>query len=240
MPLDNLTSGVTGVTSQVPVDKVQSTTSGLKKTTSKAPKKLNKTTKDLTDPVLPGQFPSDDAPPKGQDVDNNLSFSSIWSTIKAWFATLFPQALDYFESCIQKFVAWLLPAPRQAALYEAALKRPAASTLIVCQMICCGVPLLIFLAGVFVFAAVSILLWAVLSLLILGPVLLVTSMMGMSLWGWGWILYGLVKWADQKFLGGLIARYWLPKIQSESADEEGQHEEEGKEKKAKKGEKKDE
>ncbi|KXG54335.1 uncharacterized protein PGRI_074790 [Penicillium griseofulvum] len=228
MPLDNLTSGATG---QIPVDKVQSTSGAVKKSTSKAPKKLNRTTKDLADPALPGQFPSDDAPPKGQGIDNNLSFSSIWSTIKAWFATLFPQAFDYFESCIQRFVAWLLPPPRQAAMYEAALKRPAASTLIVCQMICCGVPLLVFLAGVFVFAAVSILLWAVLSLLILGPVLLVTSMMGMSLWGWGWILYGLVKWADQKFLGGLIARYWLPQTQSESTDGEGQPEEEKKEKK---------
>ncbi|KAJ5952922.1 uncharacterized protein N7479_011335 [Penicillium vulpinum] len=235
MSLNNVTSGVTG---QLPVDKVQSTTSGVvKKSTKNTPKKLNKTTKDLTNPVLPGQFPSDDAPPKGSNVDNNLSFSSIWSSITAWFATLFPQAFDYFESCIQRFVAWLLPPPRQAAIYEAALKRPAATSLIVCQMICCGVPLLVFLAGVFVFAAVSILLWAVLSLLILGPVLLVTSMMGMSLWGWGWILYGLVKWVDQKFLGGVIARFWLPQTQSETADGEGKPGEEKEEKEEKKEEK---
>jgi hypothetical protein len=70
------------------------------------------------------------------------------------------------------------------------------------------------------------LLWAVLSLLILGPVLLVTSMMGMCMWGWGWILYGLVKWVDQRFLGGVIARFWLPQTQSESTDGEGQPEEE--------------
>ncbi|KAJ6169009.1 hypothetical protein N7497_001852 [Penicillium chrysogenum] len=136
-----------------------------------------------------------------------------------------PRALDYFESCIQSLVASLLPPPRQAAIYEAALKRPAATSLIVCQMICCGVPILVFLAGVLVFAAVSILLWAVLSLLILGPVLLVTSMMGMCMWGWGWILYGLVKWVDQRFLGGVIARFWLPRMQSESTDGEGQSEE---------------
>ncbi|CAG8322480.1 unnamed protein product [Penicillium nalgiovense] len=220
MPLDNVTSDMTG---QVPVDKVESTTSGVVK--KRAPKKLNRTTKDLTDPAIPGQFPSDDTPPKGEGVDSNLSFSSIWSTITAWLSTLFPQAIDYFESCIQGLVAWLLPPPRQAAIYEAALKRPAASTLIVCQMICCGVPLLVFLAGVFVFAAVSILLWAVLSLLILGPVLLVMSMMGMCLWGWGWIFYGLVKWVDQRFLGGMIARFWLPRTQSESTDGEDQPEE---------------
>ncbi|CAP99627.1 hypothetical protein E8E15_004800 [Penicillium rubens] len=220
MPLDNVTGSVTG---QLPVDKVQSTTSGVVK--KSAPKKLNRTTKDLTDPAVPGQFPSDDAPPKGEGIDNNLSFSSIWSTITAWFCTLFPRALDYFESCIQSLVAWLLPPPRQAAIYEAALKRPAATSLIVCQMICCGVPILVFLAGVLVFAVVSILLWAVLSLLILGPVLLVTSMMGMCMWGWGWILYGLVKWVDQRFLGGVIARFWLPRMQLESTDGEGQSEE---------------
>ncbi|KAJ9485323.1 hypothetical protein VN97_g8034 [Penicillium thymicola] len=226
MPLDNVTSGMTG---PLPADKVQSTTSGVvKKSASKNP---NRTTRDLTDPVSPGQFPTDNAPPKSEGIDNNPSFSSIWSTITTWFSTLFPQAFGYLQSCIRRLVAWLLPPPRQAAIYETALKHPAASTLIVCQMICCGVPLLAFLAGVFVFATVSILLWAVLSLLILGPVLLVTSMMGMSLWGWGWISYGLVKWVDQRFLGGIIARFWLHRTQSESTGGEGQPEEEPEEEK---------
>lgn len=79
-----------------------------------------------------------------------------------------------------------------------------------------------FLAGVFVFAAVALILWAVLSLLILGPVLLVASMMGVSLWGWGWIFYGLLRWIDQRFLGGMISRFWLPRVQSQEQDgEEG-------------------
>lgn len=219
MALDN----ATGLTGQLPINKVESTTSGVAKHVPT--KQLNQTTKDLTDPVIPGDFPSDDAPPKGEGVDNNLSFSSIWSTITTWFSTLFPQAFDYFESLIQRLVAWLLPPPRQAAMYEAALKRPAATTFIVCQIICCGVPLLVFLAGVFVFAAVSILLWAVLSLLILGPVLLVTSMMGVSLWGWGWVFYGLVKWVDQRFLGGMITRFWFSQTQPDTDDGESQSEE---------------
>ncbi|CAG7932550.1 unnamed protein product [Penicillium olsonii] len=217
MPLDS----VTGLAGQLPVNQVESTTRGVTKNVPT--KQINKTTKDLTDPVIPGEFPSDDAPQKGQGVDNNLSFSSIWTTITNWFSTLFPQAFDYFESLVQKLVAWLLPPPRQAAMYEAALKRPAATTFLICQAICCGVPLLVFLAGVFVFAAVSILLWAVLSLLILGPVLLVTSMMGVSLWGWGWVFYGLVKWVDQRFLGGLITRFWLAHSPADT-EEEGQSE----------------
>jgi hypothetical protein len=234
MSLDN----VTGSAGQLPVNQVGSTKSGVVKKLPK--KKLNQTTKDLSDPVIPGQFPSDDAPPKGQGVDNNISFSSIWSNMKAWFATLFPQAFDYFESLVQKLVAWLLPPPRQAAMYEAALKRPAATTFLICQMICCGVPLLVFLAGVFVFAAVSILLWAILSLLILGPVLLVTSMMGVSLWGWGWVFYGLVKWVDQRFLGGIITRFWLSHTPVDTDDGESQSEEGKKEEGKKEEGKKDE
>ncbi|KAJ5143546.1 uncharacterized protein N7515_002333 [Penicillium bovifimosum] len=225
MSLDNAT---TGVTSQLPTDKVNSTTNTVKKT----PKKLNKPTKDITDQTkdltsqsIPGEFPSDNAPPKGQNIDNNLSFSSIWTTITTWFATLFPKAFDYFDSCLQRLMAWILPPPRQAAMYEAALKRPAATTFIVCQMICCGVPLFVFLAGVFVFAAVAVLLWAVLSVLVLGPVLLVT-----------------------KVLGGVITRFWLSKVQegegegdgdSDGEDAEKQGKQEGKEK-PKKQERKDE
>ncbi|KAJ5305699.1 hypothetical protein PENANT_c041G03634 [Penicillium antarcticum] len=231
MPLDNATTGLTGQLNQ-PVNQVQSTTTGATKNVK--PRKLNRTTRDLTEPVIPGEFPSDDAPPKEEKVDGDVSFSGIWATITSWASTLFPQAFDAFESWVRYMVSKLLPPPRQAAMYEAALKRPAATTFIVCQMICCGVPLLVFLAGVFVFAAVSILLWAVLSLLILGPVLLVTSMMGVSLWGWGWVFYGLVKWVDQKFLGGMITRFWLPQTQEGEEGEggEGGEEQSHEEKKA--------
>ncbi|KAJ6068071.1 uncharacterized protein N7446_005108 [Penicillium canescens] len=226
MPLDNATSGLTG---QLPVNQsvnqVQSTASGAKKNVK--PRKLNQTTKDLTEPVVPGEYPSDDAPPKKEEVDSDVSFSGMWATIVSCVSSLFPQAFDAFESWIRYMVSWLLPPPRQAAIYEAALKRPAATTFIICQMICCGVPLLIFLAGVFVFAAVSILLWAILSLLILGPVLLVTSMMGISLWGWGWVFYGLVKWVDQRFLGGMISRFWIPRTQEGDKGEGGEEQSEG-------------
>ncbi|KAJ6039586.1 hypothetical protein N7444_008491 [Penicillium canescens] len=211
MPLDNATSGLTG---QLPVNQsvnqVQSTASGAKKNVK--PRKLNQTTKDLTEPVVPGEYPSDDAPPKKK---------------KSIAMCLSQGSFDAFESWIRYMVSWLLPPPRQAAIYEAALKRPAATTFIICQMICCGVPLLIFLAGVFVFAAVSILLWAILSLLILGPVLLVTSMMGISLWGWGWVFYGLVKWVDQRFLGGMISRFWIPRTQEGDKGEGGEEQSEG-------------
>jgi hypothetical protein len=227
MPIDNAASGLTGQLNQ-PVNQVQSTATGA--TRNVKPRKLNRTTKDLTEPVIPGEFPSDDAPPKEEKVGSDVSFGGIWATITSWASSLFPQAFDAFESWVRYMVSRLLPPPRQAAMYEAALKRPAATTFLVCQMICCGVPLLVFLAGVFIFAAVSILLWAILSLLILGPVLLVTSMMGVSLWGWGWVFYGLVKWVDQKFLGGMITRFWMPQTEEGEEAEGGEEQPQGEKK----------
>jgi hypothetical protein len=227
MPLDNATSGLQGRFSG---DKLESETSGGVKSVST--KSLDNITEDLTDPVIPGGFPSDEASPNNEEAIE-ISISSIWSTIAAGLSTLFPQAFDGFESGISGLVCWLLPPPRQAAIYEAALKRPTATTFIVCQFICCGVPLLVFLAGIVVFAAIAILLWATLSLMFLGPVLLVTSMMGVSLWGWGWIFYGLMKWVDQRFLGGMLTRFWLPRPQSETQSETksgGDHPEEDKKK----------
>jgi membrane protein required for beta-lactamase induction len=86
------------------------------------------------------------------------------------------------------------------------------------------VPLLVLLAVVFPVAAVALLLWFILSLLIGGPVLLVASMMGVSLWGWEWIAYGFIKFIDQRYLGGMLARFWLPQGQSQTEDKNHQEE----------------
>lgn len=214
MSLDPVTSGLG---SGLPVNKA---TDNVKPLANEPVQKVAETTKPLRDPIIPGEFPSDDAAQrKYEGEQGEVSFSSLWSSVSTWFSRLVPQAFDSFENAIKWRVNRFLPPPKQAQMYEAALKRPIASTFIVCQMLCCGVPLLVFLAGVFLFAAVAVLLWAVLSLLILGPILLVASMMGVSLWGWGWILYGLVKWVDQRFLGGMITRFWLPKVQGQSQEE---------------------
>lgn len=223
MSLDPVTKGLTG---QLPVNKLESTaTDNVQSLASDPVNQVSEATKPLHDPVIPGEFPAEDGP-RDNGPQPEISFSSIWSALSSWASSLVPHALDRFESTIQWLVNWLLPPPKQAQAYEAALNRPIASTFIVCQLICCGVPLLVFLAGFFLFAAVALLLWAVLSLLILGPILLVASMMGVSLWGWGWILYGLVKWVDQRFLGGIITRFWLSRVQTQDG-QDGQEEEEG-------------
>ena len=232
MSLDPVTSGL----NRVPINKVESTTRPVKNIPKldRPVKQVNKSTKDLTDPIIPGEFPRDEGQPRTQHEPHEPEvFSGIWSSITNWTSSLVPQTMDRFENFVKWLVEYLLPPQKQGQMYDAALKRPIASTFIVCQIICCGVPALIFLAGVFLFAAVAVLLWAVLSLLILGPVLLVASMMGVSLWGWGWILYGLVRWVDQKFFGGILTRFFLPRMQ-EGEDEDGdgdQGEESGEEKK---------
>lgn len=214
-----------GLTGQLPFDKLDSTATDNVQSLAREPvQQVSETTKPLRDPVIPGEFPSEDGP-RDDGPQPEISFSSIWSTLSTWMSSLVPQAFDSFESTIQWLVNWLLPPPKQAQAYEAALNRPIASTFIVCQLICCGVPLLVFLAGLFIFAVVAVLLWAVLSLLILGPILLVASMMGVSLWGWGWIIYGLVKWVDQRFLGGMITRFWLPRVQR--SQDQGQNQGQG-------------
>lgn len=217
MSLDPVTSGIG---KGLPVKKVQSTATDNVQSIAKEPvEQVDKTTKTLQEPVLPGQFPSDNGPHDDDKPQPEISFQAIWAAFSQWAYGLFPQSVDTFEWVVKWLVDRYFPPPKQAQMYEAALNRPIASTFLVCQAICCGVPLLVFLAGVFIFAAVSLLLWAVLSLLILGPVLLVASMMGISLWGWGWILYSLVKWVDQRFLGGMITRFWLPRTQGQEEED---------------------
>ncbi|KAJ5141420.1 hypothetical protein N7526_002415 [Penicillium atrosanguineum] len=208
MSLDPVTSGLG---KGLPVNQVTDKATGGVKTLASDPAKgvrnttktVGDTTKTVTEPILPGEFPSDDAAEKKyQGEQPEVNFTALWGSFRGWMAGLFPQAVDLFEYFVQWVVNRYFPPPKQAAMYEAMLKKPIASTFLICQAICCAVPLLVFLVGVFLFAIVSVILWAVLSLLILGPILLVASMMGISLWGWGWILYGLIKWIDQMFLGG--------------------------------------
>ncbi|KAJ5683922.1 uncharacterized protein N7477_000267 [Penicillium maclennaniae] len=217
MSLDSVTSGLG---KGLPVNQVTDKATGSAQTLASDPvkgvsdttKTVGDTSKKVTEPLVPGEFPADDAAEKKyQGEQPEVNFTALWTSFSQWVAELFPQAVDLFEYVVQWVVNRYFPPPKQAAMYEAMLKRPIASTFLICQAICCGVPLLVFLVGVFLFAVVSVILWALLSLLILGPILLVASMMGISLWGWGWILYGLIKWVDQMFLGGMITRFWLGK-----------------------------
>lgn len=228
MSLDPVTSGL-GKGLQTGGQVGGQATDTVKSVANEPVQQVTDTTNALGDNIIPGEFPSDDAADQKYEGEQpaNVSFTSLWTSFSAWVTGLVPRAFDGFENFIRWLVQKYLPPPKQAAIYEAALKRPIASTFLVCQAICCGVPLLVFLVGVAIFAVVAVVLWAVLALLILGPILLVASMMGVSLWGWGWVLYGLVKWVDQKFLGGMITRFWSPQGQGEQGKESMEEDEDG-------------
>ena len=210
MSLNSATAGLPGRPPKLAGD--------LKSTIHQAPSTATQTTGQVADTVLPGEYPGDENHVQAAQRDDTNN-GPILAPLQQWFYQSLPRVLDRFESQLMWLLSWILPAPRQARLYEEAARRPASTTFLICQLLCCGVPLLVFLAGVFVFAAVAIVLWAVLSVLILGPVLLVASMMGVSLWGWGWLFYGLIKWIDQKYLGGLISRFWLSRMSSGETEE---------------------
>jgi len=195
------------------VDNIQSTVAG-------QTEPVFQTADKLSEPVMPGEFPSEESSRK--EPDNEITYKTLFYLIKGWIAGAFPRAVDWFENSVRYFVHWLLPASRQTEIYEAILKHPIASTFIISQLICCGVPLLVLMAVVIPVAAVALLLWFILSLLIGGPILLIASMMGVSLWGWEWITYGFIKFIDQRYLGGMLAQFWLPQEQSQSEDKNHQ------------------
>ncbi|KAE8399521.1 hypothetical protein BDV37DRAFT_260192 [Aspergillus pseudonomiae] len=179
-------------------------------TTQRQAKQLGATATKSTSLTTPGEFPGE----KTQDnaTVQDTSSGPWYAPMTAWFRDVIPSTLDWFEGTVKWLLAWIFPPPRQAALFEAALRRPYAISFLVCQLICCGVPFLVFLAGTFVFAAVAALLWAILSFVILGPIFLVASMMGVYLWSWGLVLYAVIKWVDGTFLSGVISKFWLSQV----------------------------
>ncbi|KAF9883684.1 hypothetical protein FE257_003068 [Aspergillus nanangensis] len=170
---------------------------------------LNGVADDPTNLQMPGDFPTGKTPDDETREFSMPPLSSFPSIISTWIKGAVPTTADLFEIGVKRFALWICPPQQQLAVYEATVSHPIAATFVICQLICCGVPILVFLAGTFLFLAVCILLWAVLSLLILGPVLLVASTTGVYLWTWGWIVYGFIKLTDKLFLGGMLTRLWL-------------------------------
>lgn len=211
MSLNKATSGLTG-TAKGASTTAESAKKGDIASAVKQPKQqIDQKTATLSEISVPGEFPGDQKQDQSQnDEMPDVSFS--FSGLTQWF-------MDKFETYVKSLIERYFPSRRRENVYKKAMSRPMAATFIVCQLICCGVPILVFLAGVFLFAAIATLLWALLSLLILGPVLLVTGSMGLLLWGWGWAFYSFVKWVDEKFLGGIITNFLIPLSSSTEEDE---------------------
>ncbi|KAL4929932.1 seipin co-factor family protein [Aspergillus undulatus] len=214
MTLNTVTSGVSAA--GAPVSQVTDTAQN---TVNQTAGTAQKTVSDASS-SLPGTFPKDEPPTSQKNNVTMPSFTEMWSNFIAWLKGLVPRGIDVFEAAVRRFVNWLLPPERQAAIYKASVEHPIASTFVIAQLICVGIPFVLFVAGTLLFAAVAMLVWALLSILILGPIVLVASLMGVSLWGWGWFVFGLVRWLDKLVLGGMMERFWKARYQEQKAEEE--------------------
>ncbi|KAL2802436.1 hypothetical protein BJX63DRAFT_114504 [Aspergillus granulosus] len=218
MPLTTVTSGLGQAAGQA-TNTVSNTTKPATDTVQAPIKPVADTVQSTTSTVLPGTFPKEEPPTNAKNNVTMPSFSQIWTNFIAWLKGLIPRGIDIFEAAVRRFVTWLIPPERQAAMYKAAIEHPIASTFLAAQLLCVGIPLVLFIAGTLIFAAVAMLVWVVLSLLILGPIMLVASLMGISLWGWAWFVFGLVRWLDKLFLGGMMERHWVAAVTKEKEEE---------------------
>ncbi|KAI9369920.1 hypothetical protein BJX61DRAFT_122191 [Aspergillus egyptiacus] len=211
MSLNTITSGVGAPVSQ--------TTSNVQNTVNETAKPISQTVSDTTDD-LPGTFPNEEQPTNQQNRVTIPSIAELWADFLTWVKTFVPRGVDIFEAAVRRFMLWLIPPERQAKMYKAAMEHPIAATFVMAQLLCCGIPLVLFIAGTMLFAGVAVVAWVILSCLILGPIILVASLMGVSLWGWGWFVFGLVRWLDRLVLGGVMERYWMAQIRKEEQQEE--------------------
>lgn len=83
---------------------------------------------------------------------------------------------------------------------------PLLTTFLVAQFLTSILPLLLFTTGVLTAGLVSAGLFAFLGLLVLGPVLVITGVLGVVAWGWGWGVFLVGRWVwgsyAERYRGG--------------------------------------
>ncbi|OJJ80238.1 seipin co-factor family protein [Aspergillus glaucus CBS 516.65] len=80
---------------------------------------------------------------------------------------------------------------------------PLLTTFLVAQFLTSILPILLFTTGVLTAGIVAAGLFALLGLLVLGPVLVITGILGVVAWGWGWGVVFVGRWV----WGGYVGRY---------------------------------
>ena len=94
--------------------------------------------------------------------------------------------------------------PHLITLKSTLQTHPVLSTFLLCQLLCSFVPIALFLAGVAITASLAASAFACLALLVVGPILAFTSLLGVWIWGLCWAGWFVGRW----FLGlGLLAEY---------------------------------
>ncbi|PKX97070.1 seipin co-factor family protein [Aspergillus novofumigatus IBT 16806] len=116
--------------------------------------------------------------------------------------------LVFLSSILSFLDTYILPAHLRAAVLETAFTHPLLTTFFLCQFVCSCIPVMIFLIGAMIAGGIAVVVFSCFALLVLGPVLVATTVTGLFLWGWGWATFVVGRW--------LLRRYM-----SESEDEKG-------------------
>ncbi|KAB8236030.1 seipin co-factor family protein [Aspergillus alliaceus] len=89
-----------------------------------------------------------------------------------------------------------------ADLLEFYHSHPILATFLLAQAVCSCVPIGLFVLGAVVSASVAVVVFSCVAGLVLVPVLVGTSFLGICLWGWGWVGFVIGRWV----LGGLLRK----------------------------------
>lgn len=115
----------------------------------------------------------------------------------------------------------ILPPPRRSALQSAIQSHPFLSSFLLFQLLFSAIPIVIFLSGVAITASIAASVFACFAFLVLGPVLVFTTLLGVWVWGFTWVVVFAGRW----IVGALGERgYTVPgvgAVKAEDKNEEG-------------------
>lgn len=129
---------------------------------------------------------------------------------------------------------YVLPGPTRTTIVETVNAHPILTTFLAAQLAVAFFPLLLFSIGVLTAGVVAAALFACLGMVVLVPVLLATGVLGLVVWGWGWCVFFVGRWAwgvyVERKLGGADGGGGFNGggpvvVKSEPVDENNGHEE---------------
>ncbi|GFF61456.1 hypothetical protein IFM61606_07307 [Aspergillus udagawae] len=123
----------------------------------------------------------------GKDEDNNTN-------------PIISSVLVVLYSILTFLDTYILPPHLRAAIFETALAHPLLTTFLLCQFVCSCIPVTIFLIGALVAGGIAVVVFSCFALLVLGPVLVATTVAGLFLWGWGWATFVVGRWLLRRYL----------------------------------------
>ncbi|KAH1493915.1 hypothetical protein LV164_004491 [Aspergillus fumigatus] len=95
---------------------------------------------------------------------------------------------------------YILPSHLRVMILETALTHPLLTTFFLCQFVCSCIPVVIFLIGTTIAGGIAVVVFSCFALLVLGPVLVATTITGLFLWGWGWVTFVVGRWLLRQYL----------------------------------------